>query len=125
MPSFADTMKGGVSYDYDNSINVEEIQNKLPKIEKDFIDLNYSINFKPLNMLSEDEMVIKKTPASPKIKGGSSYIPDNYEISLSTGKAQGNYKAAEKAYLSIKDNYPQSPEASEIDKYIAHVRAIK
>lgn len=40
-------------------------------------------------------------------------------------EAQGNYKAAEKAYLSIKDNYPQSPEASEIDKYIAHVRAIK
>ncbi len=104
MPSFADTMKGGVSYDYDNSINVVEIQNQLPKIEKDFVDLNYSINFKPLNMLSEDEMVIKKTPASPKIKGGSSYIPDNYEISLSTGKKKGNYDTSSNLEIMLKQN---------------------
>lgn len=104
LPSFADTMKGGVSYDYDNSINVEEIQNKLPKIEKDFIDLNYSIDFKPLNMLSEDEMVIKKKPVSPIIKNGSKYLPDNYEISLSTGKAQGNYKTSKNLEIMLNKN---------------------
>jgi len=29
---------------------------------------------------------------------------------------------AEKEYTKIKDNYPKSPEASDIDKYIAHVQ---
>ena len=104
MPSFAQTMKGGVSYDYNSSINVNEIQNKLPKIEKDFIDLNYSINFKPLNLLSEDEMIIKKLPTFPKIKGGSTYIPDNYEISLSTGKAKGNFDSSSNLEILLKQN---------------------
>ncbi len=40
-------------------------------------------------------------------------------------EAQGNYKAAEKAYNSIKENYPQSPEAGEADKYIARVKTRK
>lgn len=34
----------------------------------------------------------------------------------------GNYKAAEKAYTAIKDTYPQSMEAGDIDKYIAEIQ---
>ncbi len=104
LPSFADTMKGGVSYNYNNKINADEIQNKLPKIEKDFIDLNYSINFKPLNLLSEDEMVIKKTPTHIKIKGNSKYTPDNYDISLTTGKAKGNYNSSKNLEFMLNKN---------------------
>lgn len=104
LPSFADTMKGGVSYDFDSSIDTKKIQNQLPKLEKDFVDLNYSIDFKPLNLLSEDEMVIKKQPTYPIIKDGPKYTPDNYEISLSTGRAKGNFDTSKNIELMLRQN---------------------
>ena len=105
LPSFADdVMKGGVTYDYNTSIRANEIESKLPVIEKDFVDLNYSIEFKPLNLLPEDEMVIKKLPSFPSIKGGSRYIPDNYEVSLSTGRAKGNYDSSKNIEFMLRQN---------------------
>ena len=35
----------------------------------------------------------------------------------------GNYEAAEQAYRRIKDEYPDSGEATEVDRYLARVRA--
>ena len=34
--------------------------------------------------------------------------------------ALGNNESATKAFQQIKDNYPESPEYSEVDKYIAY-----
>ena len=57
-PSFAeDKFSGGVSYDFEfnESIEAKNLKEKLPEIRNDFIDLNYSIQFKPLDLLSIDD----------------------------------------------------------------------
>lgn len=98
---------GGISFDFEKQKNpqAEKIQKSLPSLEKDFVDLNYSIEFKPLNIIGVDEMKIKKqlkknTFYSPNSK----YAPDAYEISLSTGKAAGKINEAEKLETLLRRN---------------------
>lgn len=103
-----DKFSGGVSYDYQFSENIEakNLKEKLPELKNDFIDLNYSIQFKPLNLLSIDEVVQKKKEHRLKVSpiNPMGYTPDNYEISLATGKVKGNVNNAGSLELLLKKN---------------------
>lgn len=103
--SYAQTMNGGVSFDYRNfeTKEIKKIQKSLPSLEKDFIDLNYSIEYKPLNLLGTDDFVKKFQPKN-SIKFQENTAPSNYEISLSTGKATGNNNPSEQLYSLLKKN---------------------
>ena len=106
-PSFAaDKFSGGVSYDFEFNENIEakNLKEKLPEIRNDFIDLNYSIQFKPLDLLSIDEVAYKKTKTKMKVapQNPLGFVPDNYEISLSTGKVKGGLKEANNLEFLLK-----------------------
>lgn len=106
--SFAEErFNGGVSFDYERKTENEafKIQKSLPSLEKDFIDLNYSIEYKPLNLLGADEVVIKKAPNALKVSYPNRLqSPDSYEISFSTGKTRGNIAPSNRLeYLLAQD----------------------
>lgn len=107
--------------------NYEEAANYLKKFDAN--DLNISAS--ALQLLGDSYVAMnepqKAISCYEEVAGMNHNIfsPMSLKKAGITYEEQGNYKAAEKAYLSIKDNYPQSPEASDIDKYIARVRATK
>lgn len=100
-----DRFNAGVSFDYKKTENPEinEVQNKLPVLEKDFIDLNYSIDYKPLNLLGLDDFVIKKQNSVTKFQTPS-FVPENYEVSLSTGQIKGNVNSTNQLENLIRKN---------------------
>ena len=113
LPCFAgeNKVKGGISFEQTvSSEKAAEIQKKLPSLEKDFIDLNYSIEFKPLNMLSINEAVIKTAPSSLSVKGNLQNVPDNYEISFSTGRVKPNYESKENKPETLLKTNPDNKE---------------
>lgn len=61
---------------------------KVPNIEGSFFDLYYAINFKPLDMLSVEEAVIKKSKRKALILPLNSMIatPSTYKVTTATGK---------------------------------------
>ena len=91
-PSYAETMSGGVVFDYEKLQNpeIEKIKNELPSLEKNFIELNYNLNFSSNEFLNADEFRVKKQVKAPVLYAPNlNAVPDNYEISFSTGKATG------------------------------------
>lgn len=97
--------KGGVTFDFDKESNskAEIIQNQLPVIDSKFVDLNYSINFKPLNLLSKDEFKKKKHFNKNYLKNANK-IPDSYEVSLSMSKAKASYGNSSDIKNMLKNN---------------------
>ncbi len=106
LPAFAgDTVRGGISLDFNNqNPETEKIQKSLPLMEKGFIDLNYSVNFKPLALLGADEVKISKSIYHPHIETPMQYTPDSYEVSLSTGRAEGQIDSSRKLEMMLKRN---------------------
>ncbi len=100
-------LNAGVKFDYEEnkSPEIEKIQKNLPSISKEFIDLNYSIELKPLNMLSVDSVKIKKKTKSINFLSPS-FInpPDSYEISLTTGKTTGKVDSAKNLEYMLSKN---------------------
>lgn len=101
----AQTMNGGVSFDFQKFENkeIKKVQNSLPVLEKDFIDLNYSIEYKPLNLLGSEDF-IKKTSPKNTLKFQENIAPSNYEISLSTGKVLGKNNPSQELFALLKRN---------------------
>lgn len=91
---YAEPIKGGVAYDYD----------------KNFAELNYSVELKPDNMLFSDEVQIKNSKNSKYTFTNFKQAPDKYEISLSTGKTSAKTSKA----IELKEMLQKQPDNREL-----------
>ncbi len=93
LSAFGQTINAGISVDVNKSDN-QDVQNfvqKLPKIEKDFVDLNYSIELKNIDILSDDDFVLDVGANVPNKVLRTNYVsaPLEYEVSLGVGSVEG------------------------------------
>lgn len=108
--SNAEVLNGQAVFNYDKNMDfkLENIQKTLPELNKKFIEVEYSIFSKPLDMISKEEYKVKKNTNKPIFYApDSSIIPNNYEISFSTGKKKTNKDDGETIKLLVQ-KYPQN-----------------
>lgn len=108
--SAQEPIKAGISFDFNQEKNSEneKIKADFEKVEKHFIELNYTINEKPLEMIGSNEVILKKKKSPINfIYSNLNVAPENYEISFSTGKTEMNSNSKDKIEVLLK-KYPNS-----------------
>lgn len=104
------TFEAGISID--NNQTLEKKAPKIPTVENGFYDLYYSINFKPLDMLSSEEAIIRKAKSSILINPLNALInaPSEYTINTSTGKAKEMAISANDSLMLQLQKHPDNEE---------------
>lgn len=108
--SNAEVLNGQAIFSYDKNIDLklENIEKTLPELNKRFIEVEYSISSKSLDLIKNEEFKVRKNSNRPVFYSpNSSIAPESYEISFSTGKKKTNGNDSETVKLLVQ-KYPQN-----------------
>lgn len=106
----AETLNGGASFEYNKAANskLENIKNSLPSLDKNFVEVYYSLDKNSLDLLNESEFKTKKHSGSPVFyTANTTLVPESYDISFSTGRKKTNVQNGETIKLLLK-KYPNN-----------------
>ena len=102
-----ETLNASISVDYqrEECPDIKTFLEKLPSFQKDFTSVNYSINIKNPTVLQDDDFILTTGINMPKgIKTNFQSIPEEYEISLSTGEIEEKNNSMEAVEYLIRKN---------------------
>lgn len=107
---FGETLNGGASFEYNKTSNLklENIKKSLPSLDKNFVEVYYSLDGASLDLLKENEFRMKKQSSSPVFYTTNlTTAPESYDISFSTGRKKLNRQEGETIRLLLK-KYPNN-----------------